>query len=413
MMKPPTPIERCRISGSAHLLTVLQLGEQALTGVFPRRQDEEVTRGPLDLVWCPESGLLQLRHSYDLSELYGDNYGYRSGLNSSMIKHLSQTVRHVRRLRPVDESDVVLDIGSNDGTTLNSYCAPLPQRIGMDPTGRKFARYYDPAITLVPTFFSAADFMRASGGRRASIVTSIAMFYDLERPLDFVKEVASVLEPDGIWHSEQSYMPTMLRLNAYDTICHEHLEYYSLSVIRNLLEQAGLIIINAQMNAVNGGSIAITAARRDSPHKEAKAMTDWLIAQEDRMGLSTPRPFRRFEERVFEHRSSLRSLIKTLNADGKRVVGYGASTKGNVLLQFCGLTTEDLICIAEVNEDKFNTWTPGTKIPIVSEAEARQQKPDYMLVLPWHFRSSILEREQEFLANGGKLIFPLPEIEIV
>jgi hypothetical protein len=239
------------------------------------------------------------------------------------------------------------------------------------------------------------------------------MFYDLEHPATFVADIAKILARDGIWHFEQSYMPTMLRLTAYDTVCHEHLEYYSLSVVQRLLAGAGLRVIDVEMNSVNGGSFAVTAARDDSPFKANDTVINWLLTQEDRMGLHTPRPFRQFEERVYEHRANLRSLIQALAADGKRVLGYGASTKGNVLLQFCQLGPSEIAAIADVNPDKFGAFTPGTGIPIVSEEEAKRMNPDYFLVLPWHFRDNVMHREAEFLANGGKLIFPLPEIEIV
>jgi hypothetical protein len=239
------------------------------------------------------------------------------------------------------------------------------------------------------------------------------MFYDLEKPSDFVSDIRDVLAPDGIWHFEQSYMPSMLRTNSYDTVCHEHLEYYSLGPVKALLESQGLRIIDVEMNAVNGGSFAITASHADSPLASNRPVVEWLLEQEDRMGLNTPAPFRDFEERVFRHRDDLSRLVKTLNADGKKVLGYGASTKGNVLLQFCGFTTADLPCIAEVNPDKFGKCTPGSHIPIVSEAEAHALEPDYFLILPWHFKSGILEKERDFLARGGKFIVPLPEIEII
>lgn len=205
----------------------------------------------------------------------------------------------------------------------------------------------------------------------------------------------------------------MLRMNAYDTVCHEHLEYYSLGVVKKLLEGCGLRVIDVQMNSVNGGSFAVTAARKNSKHKVNDAIINWMLEQEDRMGLQTPAPYRKFEERVFQHREHLLSLVRALTSDGKKVIGYGASTKGNVLLQFCGLTEKDIPYIAEVNSNKFGAYTPGTLIPIISEEEARKMKPDYMLVLPWHFKDSIIQREQEYLASGGKLIFPLPEIEII
>ena len=209
-------------------------------------------------------------------------------------------------------------------------------------------------------------------------------------------------------------MPSMLRLNSYDTICHEHLEYYSLGVIARILEAADLRMVDVVMNNVNGGSFAVTATKSSNRALPAnQAVIDWLLAQEERMGLGTPRPFRDFEERVFRHRDDLKRLIRSLVADGRKVLGYGASTKGNVLLQFCGFTSADIAAIAEVNEDKFGRVTPGTHIPIVSEKDARAMRPDYFLVLPWHFKDGIVRREKEFLASGGKFIFPFPEIEIV
>lgn len=406
-------ITRCRASGGKTLISVLNLGHQVLTGVFPRDATTEVTAGPLELVWCPEGGLLQLRHSYDPDEMYGDNYGYRSGLNQSMVAHLGDKVAYLQRLVPLAAGDVVLDIGSNDGTTLKAYRGDGIRRIGIDPTGRKFSNYYPPEIRLVPEFFSAAAY-RAAESSPARIVTSIAMFYDLEDPVAFVRQIESILRDDGVWHLEQSYMPSMLRMNSYDTICHEHLEYYSLQSLQSILAAGGLRVIDVAMNAVNGGSFAVTAAKAGSRHFEPnRALIDWMLAQEDRMGLGTPRPYRDFEERVFRHREDLVRLIGTLNSDGKRVLGYGASTKGNVLLQFCGFAEKDIRAIAEVNEDKFGRVTPGSHIPIVSEREARAMRPDYFLVLPWHFKEGIVRREREFLAGGGKMIFPFPEIEIV
>lgn len=406
-------IKRCRAANSEHLVSVLNLGHQALTGVFPRSASEHVTVGPLELVWCPDSGLLQLKHSYEPSEMYGDNYGYRSGLNQSMVDHLTDKIAYLERLVPLSSGDVVVDIGSNDATTLKAYRTTGLRRIGIDPTGKKFAEYYPADVALVPDFFSA-DAYRSVEKKQARIVTSIAMFYDLEAPIEFAKQIEAILADNGVWHFEQSYMPSMLRLNSYDTICHEHLEYYSLQVVKNILEAAGLKLVDVVMNAVNGGSFAVTAAKHgNNSVRVNNAVINWLLEQEERMGLHTPRPYREFEERVFRHRDDLTRLIRTLNADGKKVLGYGASTKGNVVLQFCGLTVKDIPAIAEVNQEKFGRVTPGTHIPIISEAEARAIKPDYFLVLPWHFKEGILRREKEYLASGGRFIFPFPEIEIV
>ena len=413
MIRSYKEIEHCRVTRDKHLVSILDIGHQALTGVFPSSAQEEVTRGPLELMWCPTSGLVQLKHSYNAEEMYGDNYGYRSGLNSSMVEHLTGKVRYLERLSGVTSGDTVLDIGSNDATTLKAYRTKDLYRIGIDPTGVKFSDFYPEEIQLVPEFFSAAAFRRVSAAP-AKVVSSIAMFYDLDDPVSFARQICDVLADDGVWHFEQSYMPSMLRTNSYDTICHEHLEYYSLGVVAKILAAAELRLIDVVMNNVNGGSFAVTAARKSNTSLHSNApVIDWLLEQEDRMGLSTPKPFRDFEERVFRHRNDLIRLVKSLVADGKTIIGYGASTKGNVLLQFCGFTTDEIPFIAEVNEEKFGRVTPGSHIPIISEKEAAVMNPNYYLVLPWHFRNGIVHREKQYLAGGGRIIFPFPEIEIV
>ena len=405
-------VEKCRISGSRNLVSVLNLGFQELTGVFPKKRDERITSGPLELVWCPDSGLLQLAHSDDAGEMYGENYGYRSGLNQSMVRHLTRKIQVLEKVANLKPGDTVLDIGSNDATSLKSGT-----RAGTEADRHRPDRRQVPAVLsrrrgAGDRLLLGRQFPQVSKGQ-AKVVTSIAMFYDLDDPIGFARQVAEVLSDDGIWHFEQSYMPSMLRMCSYDTICHEHLEYYSLGVVKYILNAIDMKIVDVQMNAVNGGSFAVTAAKRNNPIASNDAVVNWLLEQEERMGLNTPRPYRDFEERVFRHRNDLTRLLQALVADGKKVLGYGASTKGNVLLQFCGITEKELPAIAEVNPDKFGSFTPGTGIPIVSEADARAMKPDYFLVLPWHFKDGILAREQEFTARGGKMIFPFPEIEIV
>jgi hypothetical protein len=405
-------ISQCRISGSKNLIPVLSLGEQYLTGVFPKHTTDAITKGPLDLVWCPDSGLLQMKQSYSLEEMYGDNYGYRSGLNASMVRHLQGKIERLERMVQPGPDDLVIDIGSNDATSLKAYAGKF-RKVGIDPTGTKFKEFYVDGISLIPDFFTSSKFRSAFPGTKAKIITSIAMFYDLESPMDFVKDIEEILHDEGIWHFEQSYMPSMLRTNSYDTICHEHLEFYSFKVVKNMLESCGLRIVDVQMNAINGGSFAVTACKKNASYRSNLPIINWMLKQEDDLGLDTPKPYRDFEERVFKHRNNLTNLVKTLVDDGKKIIGYGASTKGNVLLQFCGLSSAHIPFIAEVNQDKFGCYTPGTNIPIISEKEARAMDPDYFLVLPWHFKSGILDREKEFLAKGGKFIFPLPEIEIV
>ena len=407
-----TEIKKCRICGNDNLLTVLSLGKQYLTGVFPKKINAKITQGPLDLVWCSSCGLLQMKQSYNLDEMYGDNYGYRSGLNASMVKHLEQKMKMLELLVKPTKNDLMIDIGSNDATMLKAGSGDY-KKVGIDPTGLKFKEFYTKDISLIPTFFSAKIFRKYFPKQKAKIITSIAMFYDLESPIDFARDLVSCLADDGIWHFEQSYMPSMLRTNAYDTVCHEHLEFYSFKVVKNLLESCGMRVVDVQMNAINGGSFAVTACKDNATYISNTSIINWMLKQEEDMGLDTPKPYRDFEERVFKHRKNFTELIQALVVDGKKIVGYGASTKGNVLLQFCQITNSQITCIAEVNEEKFGSFTPGTHIPIVSEKEAKEMKPDYFLVLPWHFKHGILEREKDFIANGGKFIFPLPEIEIV
>jgi hypothetical protein len=406
-------IKECRISQDSELISVLNLGNQALTGIFPKDKDQAVTEGPLELIWCKSSGLLQLKHSYEPSEMYGDNYGYRSGLNQSMVEHLNHKVNYLERLVFLQDRDTIVDIGSNDCTTLKAYKNKKLNFIGIDPTGHKFSHYYPKNVRLISDFFSSKKYSELES-KKARIITSIAMFYDLESPVKFAQEIESILADDGIWHFEQSYMPAMLRMNSYDTICHEHLEYYSLGVINLIMKQAGLKLVDVTMNSINGGSFAVTVTKKTNQKiKPNEAVISWLLEQEERMGINTIKPYNDFKERVFRHREDLIRLIRRLNADGKKILGYGASTKGNVVLQFCGLNSSDIPAIAEVNPEKFNCLTPGSHIPIISEIEAKNMRPDYFLVLPWHFRDSILKREKQFLTSGGKFIFPFPEIEII
>jgi hypothetical protein len=405
-------IQQCRFCQNKNLINVLSLGEQYLTGVFPKCKEEYVTKGPLDVVWCSECYLMQLKQSYSLDEMYGDNYGYRSGLNASMVAHLTQKIQTLERLVKLKDNDLVIDIGSNDATSLKAYQTNC-QKVGIDPIGIKFKEFYTDNITLIPDFFSADKFAEIFPGKKAKIITSIAMFYDLEEPLKFIEDIEKILDKEGIWHFEQSYMPSMLRTNSYDTICHEHLEFYSFSVVKNMLKKKGMKVLDVAMNSINGGSFAVTACKQMAGYKENKTIVNWMLKQEEDMCLDTPKPYRDFEQRVFKSRKDLKNLIETIVNDGKKVIGYGASTKGNVLLQFCNLTAEHIPYIAEVNPDKFGKFTPGTMIPIISEEEAKVMNPDYFLVLPWHFKHSILERENEFLKSGGKLIFPMPVIEII
>lgn len=403
-------ITKCRLCKRDELTSILHLGEMKLSGVFPKPTDE-IGGGPLELVYCQQCSLVQLRHSYNPTEMYGMNYGYKSSLNRSMLVHLYNKIKKLESLAKIQPNDLVLDIGSNDGSTLGFY-NPSAKLVGMDPTGIKFASSYRSDIKLIADFFTAEKFEEHLGNQKAMIITSIAMMYDLEDPVAFFKDIKKVLHPQGIWHIEQSYLPLMLQQNAYDTVCHEHIEYYSLKQIEIMASMADLKIIDADINDINGGSFHVTMAHRSNTNFTGTTPA-WMSAMEAKADLTNPVTYTRFNESINHTAVKLKELLSTIKAEGKKVYGYGASTKGNILLQHCKLTTDDIIAFAEVNPDKYGCVTPGTNIPIISEAEARANNPDYFIVLPWHFRNNIIEREREFLLNGGKLIFPLPQVEVV
>lgn len=404
---------QCRICNNTQLVEVLDLGIQALTGVFPRTKTQHVTAGPLKLVKCSGGedvcGLLQLQHTYDLGELYGDNYGYRSGLNASMVAHLHAKVRKILERVRLPDNALIIDIGANDSTTLQAYPAQGCSLVGVDPTGDKFRRFYPAHIQLIPDFFSAATMQRHFGSRKAMVITSFSMFYDLEQPLHFMREVAEVLDDQGIWVLEQSYMPTMMRRNSYDTVCHEHLEYYALKQIKWMTEKVGLKIVDVEFNDINGGSFSLMVAKQASRHIEAPQVAH-ILDEETAAGLDTTRPYQDFAQRVAASQTALRTFLDEARQFGKTICALGASTKGNVLLQYCNITEADIARVGEVNPDKFETFTPGTLLPIISEEAVLAMRPDYLLVLPWHFRNFLVE-QPKFI--GRNLVFPLPQLEFV
>lgn len=406
-------ISSCRICGNKNLVKVLDLGNQTLTGVFPSHEKEEITCGPLQLVKCIGDehccGLLQLAHSFDLEEMYGDNYGYRSGLNPGMVKHLHAKVARILNFVDLSDGPIVLDIGSNDGTTLAAYPENNCTRVGMDPTSEKFREYYPENVKVISDFFSASRFNEEFPGRKARVVTSFSMFYDLEKPMDFVREVASILDVRGIWVFEQSYMPLMLERNSYDTVCHEHLEYYSLRQIEWMLSRCNLKIVDVEFNDVNGGSFSVTAARVESDYS-VSADIQRILKREASEGLDGLEPYISFAKRAEESRTDLCDFVSQMRGMGKRVAFLGASTKGNVVLQYCCFKAGDGLVVGEVNADKFGKLTPGTLLPIVNERELLLDEPDYLIVLPWHFREFMVKK---YNLKKSKLVFPLPKLEVV
>lgn len=414
------PISRCRVCGNETLIPVLSLGSHSLTGCFPRPEETDPQSGPLALVLCDGSrgacGTLQLAHDYDQGEMFGDRYGYRSAVTETMRTHLANKVKGlIDRIQP-KPGDAILDIGCNDGTLLRCYDGMGLRRFGMDPSSGPFVETMPKDVTLVVDFFSAERLRPLLGDAKLSIVTSIAMFYDLPDPVGFMRDVRALLADDGVWEMEQSYMPLMLSELTYDTICHEHLTYYGLSQIAWMAERAGLRLLDASTNDVNGGSFRVQLTPIDGPRHpdaEAERIIAALLDGERAAGMGGPEPYLSFARRIVHHREVVRSFFAQTKAEGKLVLGCGASTKGNVVIQYAGLTVDDLPAIMERYPQKVGFLTPGSRIPIISEEDGRKRNPDYLIVLPWHFRDEIIRREQAFLEAGGHLVFPLPRFEVV
>ena len=354
-------------------------------------------------------GLLQMEHSVPPEILYAA-YWYRSGTNSTMRNHLKGIADSALSLINKDDC-TVLDIGCNDGTLFNYYPANF-KKFGCDPsdvaqevTGAK----------VVQDIFPSAELNNAIGDSKMDIVTSIAMFYDLESPVEFVKNIKRMLSPEGIWIFEMSYMPQMLALDSYDTICHEHLEFYSLAVLEKIVSMANMKIFKISFNDINGGSIRCYATHKESGlyyNKEDHRLMNEVRQKEFDLELDTDKPYVAFQYRIEKVKNDLHDLLLKLKKEGKKVHLYGASTKGNTILQWCDINNMLVEYAAERNPDKYGASTLGTNIPIVSEAESRAMNPDYYLVLPWHFKAEFIERERAILEKGAGFIFPIPTIEI-
>jgi cyclopropane fatty-acyl-phospholipid synthase-like methyltransferase len=352
---------------------------------------------------------VQLAHSYDLSEMYGLNYGYRSGLNKSMVSHLQSKVNRILSLLHLEAGDLIIDIGSNDGTTLAAYPKSGLDLVGVDPTGIKFKSYYQDHIQLIPNFFSADLIEQEFPNKKAKVITSFSMFYDIEDPIDFMRNIHRVLADDGIWIFEQSYLPTMIETNSFDTVCHEHLEFYCLKQIQFMAQKVGFQIVDVEFNNVNGGSFSITIQKTPSPEVVLPQIKTILQNEVDQ-GYDALELFSAFAFRTKSAKEALLNFLEKAKKENRLVSALGASTKGNVLLQYCGLTQDNISCVGEVNDEKFSCYTPGSWIPIVSENELLARKPDYLIILPWHFKSFFIGNKK-FL--GCKLVFPLPTLEVI
>ncbi|NQV79165.1 MAG: class I SAM-dependent methyltransferase [Alphaproteobacteria bacterium] len=404
-------LEQCRSCGGRRISIVFDLGLQALAGRFPGPGEPDPPSAPLSLAKCSDCGLVQLAHNFDLDEFYRNTYGYRSGINQTMTDHLRGIVQKAEALVPLKSGDTVLDIASNDGTLLRSYGTQGLRRVGIDPTIAQYHSYYPSDVLTVADYFSA-DLYASVCAQPAKVITSIAVFYDLPDPRSFALDIKKVLAADGLWILEQSDLGMMLSQDSFDTICHEHLEYYSLAQISMIVESAGLSIVDIEYNGSNGGSARLFVCHAGGPFAVNEKAIVEAREKDDALELENAKTYRNFVDRANRVREQLSSSLHSLVEQGKTIHVYGASTKGNVLLQYCGIDNTLVAAASERNSSKYGHRTPGTNIPIISEADSRALNPDYLLVLPWHFRNEFIQREAAYISAGGRLIFPLPEYEV-
>lgn len=409
---------KCRLCGNTNLKLILNLGNQPLSSVFPRPDFNDPSISPLELVMCDDKvntkacGLVQLRHQADLGEMYGTTYGYFSSISPFMVSHLQSKVKDLLEFVKPIKGDIVLDIGCNDGTLLNAYTAELGLiRVGIDPSSEKFKKNFQEDIKVKYDFFSEENVRSIIGDKKCRIISSIAMFYDIEDPLLFMQQINSLLAIDGVWVLELSYLPLLCTQLTYDQICHEHVTYLSLSHIDWMMKRTGLKILSVSFNDLNGGSFSIYAGRDDSPHVANSALIQSILESEK--PLKNQKTYELLENRVILHKEDVKNFFNLTRAAGSRVYGYGASTKGNIIMNYCGLTSSDIIAIGDRNPEKDGLTTPGTRIPIISHEKLRQLNADYLFVFIWHLRKEVIEDEVAYLEGGGKLVFVLPRLHIV
>ena len=403
-------IASCRSCGSRELLNRFDLGNQFFSGYFPSKGENiSHLNAPLKVVECDNCSLSQLTHSFEPEYMYGQDYGYRSGLNPSMVMHLNKKSDILKRRYNLGSRSNILDIGSNDGTFLRNFIG-CRQLVGTDPTIQNWIEFYDFEVTLISKLFDD-KIMEEFKDVKFDLITSISMFYDVPEPVEFVKSISNLLTKNGVWHLEQSYLPSMMKNMSFDTVCHEHLMYYSIRSIENIISKFDLKIINVNLNEVNGGSFELDIAREPANYANSdKYIKEFQLAEQK---FFNEKPWETFNLKFRDFRLELYNLITNYKNDGFNISCLGASTKGNVLLQAVGIDNELVKVAGEINIHKIGKVTPGTNIEIIPEKNLQVGKKEVRLVLPWHFNKFFLGTQKNFIDSGGTLVFPLPKIEVI
>jgi len=405
-------ITSCRNCKSKYFSKLFTLGKMCFTGKFPKNLTTNIPKVVISLIMCKSCKLVQLDRNFNPKYLYDTNYGYRTGINATMTQHVNGVVKESIKIVKLKKKDSVLDIASNDGTLLNFYKKNI-FRVGIDPLIKKYKNQYKNINFGIQEFFSYKAIQKKKINKKFKIITALSMFYDLPNPNKFLEDVKKVLDKEGIFVLEHADLLSIIKNCQFDTICHEHLEYYSTKVIIELMNKNELRVFNLKANTINGGSMRYYVCHKDSKYKNNYKKINKILREEIKFKLDKPDTFNDFFKLINVQKKKLLKLINKIIKKKEIIHGYGASTKGNVLLQYFGISSNKIKYIADRNPQKVNLYTPGTKIKIVSESFSRMCKPNYYLVLPWHFKKEIILREKRAIKNGSKFIFPLPKMKVV
>ncbi len=408
-------IKKCRSCGSEELAPIISLGNQYVTNFVDKNNDGQV-RCPLDLILCENCKLVQLKHNAPPESMWNEQYWYKSGISSTIKEDLKEIVETSVKIAGPKEGELVIDIGCNDGTLLGFYPNKSLKLVGFEPSKNVAKDAKEKGFHIINNFFNYEDYKKEFGNKKAKIITAISMFYDLENPNKFMEDIVSCLDKDGLLVIQQNYLLTMLTNNAFDNICHEHREYYSLLSLNNLLEKYNLEVFDIIQNGINGGSIRtyikFKGNNKIKSSEGSKKRLELVKMKEKEMSLDTLKPYLEFASRINKIKKDLLNFLREEKEKGKKICVYGASTRGNVILQYFNLDEKLIACAADKNPDKWGKKTVGSLIPIVSPEELRKINPDYILVMVWHFFEEIKKQEKVYFENGGKFIVPLPNFKV-
>lgn len=405
-------IKNCRICNSQTFEDLFTLGKLAFTGKFAKQNNFRIPNAPLNLVMCKKCKLVQLDSNFNPRYLYSEDYGYRTGINKTMTNHVKEIVIAANKIVKLKKNDKVLDIASNDATLLSYYKKNLI-RVGIDPLINKYKNFYKNIDFKISEFFSYHALKKKKINFKFKVISVLSMFYDLKNPGLFLKNVKKSLDIDGIFILEHADLLSIVKNCLFDTICHEHLEYYSSKIIISLMEKNSLRVFDIRSNDINGGSMCYFICHHAAKFKSNKKKIEEILKIEKKFKLENKKTFKNFFLRINDVGKKLNNLINSINFKKQKIHGYGASTKGNVLLQYFKISNKSIEFVSDRNPLKIGLYTPGTKIKIISEENSRKMMPDYYLVLPWHFKNEILKREKKMRLNGTKFIFPLPNLKVL